>query len=231
MRAFALAALGLMSLHLAGGEPPAPVVLELFTSEGCSSCPAADELARRLEQEPGVLVLGFHVDYWDNLGWKDPFSSRAFTERQFAYARALGQSSAYTPELVVDGQAGFVGSSEADARQAIDRSRRRAKLPVHLEDREGQLLVHAEAPEGRPLVVTLVLTESGLATDVLRGENRGRRLHHASAVRQLSTATLPASGTQSFAVDPAWRARHLRAVALLQDPSTRAILGAQALVF
>ena len=96
------------------------VVLELFTSQGCSSCPPADALLHRLSAEdPTLLPLSFHVHYWDSLGWKDPFSSTQNTDRQNAYAQNFGDSQVYTPELVVDGMSGVVGSQETKVRNAI----------------------------------------------------------------------------------------------------------------
>ena len=96
-----------------------PVVLELFTSQGCSSCPSADALLERLAQQPGVLPLSFHVSYWDNLGWADPYASAANTNRQYAYAKSIGHQGVFTPQLIVGGTLSMVGSDESAARAAI----------------------------------------------------------------------------------------------------------------
>ena len=109
--------------------PPAraaerPIVVELFTSEGCSSCPPADALLGELATRPNVLALSFHVDYWDRLGWKDPFSSPEATARQQHYARLLGLDTVYTPQIVVDGSWEAVGSDQAAVERALDQARR-----------------------------------------------------------------------------------------------------------
>src|SRR5450631_2985869 len=115
--------------------PRTPVIVELFTSEGCSSCPPADQLLAKLEAEQPVrnaeiIALEEHVDYWNNLGWVDPFSSDFATTRQYAYAGALGNGNAYTPQMVVDGQSEFVGSREGKARSAIEHAGSRKKTEV-----------------------------------------------------------------------------------------------------
>src|SRR5438105_352574 len=113
--------------------PEGPLVLELFTSQGCSSCPPADKLLTHLATsavDRPVAPLSFHVDYWNDLGWADPYSLPAWTERQRQYARALGDSSVYTPELVVGGAAGFVGSNSGAILRAINDAPRPALLPV-----------------------------------------------------------------------------------------------------
>ena len=109
-----------------------PVVVELFTSEGCSSCPPADELLAKLDKTQliagvEIIPLEFHVDYWNELGWTDPFSSSLFSERQNSYARAFGNGRIYTPQMVVDGGAEFVGSNSGRAYEAIRRAARRTK--------------------------------------------------------------------------------------------------------
>src|SRR6266849_11010084 len=110
-----------------------PIVVELFTSEGCSSCPPADALLAELAGRPDVLALSFHVDYWDRLGWKDPFSSREATERQNRYATLLDLATVYTPQIVVDGKWQAVGSDRADVERALDLARRnRREGPVTL---------------------------------------------------------------------------------------------------
>src|SRR5712671_6744076 len=115
-----------------------PVVVELFTSEGCSSCPPADALLARLAEEQlagnlQLIALEEHVDYWNNLGWMDPFSSRDWTSRQYGYAGALGNGNPYTPQMVVDGRVEFVGSHGQKARQAILEAAGKTKIPVTLE--------------------------------------------------------------------------------------------------
>jgi hypothetical protein len=110
-----------------------PIVVELFTSEGCSSCPPADALLTELASRPEVLALSFHVDYWDRLGWKDPFSSPAATLRQQRYAELLGLATVYTPQIVIDGKWQAVGSDRGEVERALDSARRsREGVPVEL---------------------------------------------------------------------------------------------------
>src|SRR6266853_2599804 len=136
--------LGVHIAPAAAGERP--IVVELFTSEGCSSCPPADALLAELASRPDVLALSFHVDYWDRLVWKDPFSSHEATERQNRYATLLDLASVYTPQIVVDGRWQAVGSDRADVEQALDRSRRdRREVPVTLALDHGQAQVKLSA--------------------------------------------------------------------------------------
>src|SRR5581483_3518730 len=114
----AMLGFGALLTCVASAAPPRSV-LELFTSQGCSSCPPADALAGRLSTDPGLLVLSFHVDYWDDLGWKDSFSSQQSTDRQYQYARALRQQTVFTPQLIVNGRRSLVGSQENEVRKAI----------------------------------------------------------------------------------------------------------------
>ena len=177
--------------HAQESAEPAPVaVLELFTSEGCSSCPPADALLSQLDREMrragrNVLLLSFHVDYWNRLGWTDPYSGPEFTARQRSYARAL-PSRTYTPQLVVNGRAHVVGSRGPAVRAAIDDAL--ASPPAHAVTvaREGDGLAYRIDPEP-PSTATLelALVERGLSQAVLRGENRGRRLRHDNVVRSL----------------------------------------------
>ncbi len=180
--------------------PPTPVLLELYTSEGCSSCPPADSALRRLSAAgavPGVLVipLAFHVDYWNDLGWPDPFSSQRFTARQRVYGAALGQRGVYTPEAIVDGAVHFVGSDEDRAELELASARDRPHAKVQIEDLHAlgaqatRHRVHvASLPSvgaGESAEVWLARTEDGLVVDVPRGENAGRRLEHDAVVRAL----------------------------------------------
>ena len=160
------------------------VVVELFSSEGCSSCPPADEVLRDLAREPGVLALEMHVDYWNDLGWADPFSSRAFTDRQRAYASHLARSGVYTPQAVVDGQDELVGSDARKLRALVAEARKKPHPEVRLL-REGETLTFETASRKDGARVVLVTRESGLATRVPRGENAGKTLVHAPIARSL----------------------------------------------
>lgn len=231
-----------------GAAAAGPVVVEVFTSEGCSSCPPADRLLARLDAAspvPGVEVIALeeHVDYWNHLGWKDPFSSAEFSRRQGAYSRAFGRDGVYTPQMVVDGQAELVGSDEGKARAAIVAAARRAKARVTLTPTAGRTfsVEVAGAPAARPggrLEVWLAIVEGGLATQVPKGENAGRLLEHGPVVRSLSRlgaltggafrgeASFPA-GVPGGAVALGGAGRtDLRAVAFVQDAESRHILGA-----
>jgi hypothetical protein len=163
-----------------------PVVLELFTSEGCNSCPPADALLGQLARQHDLLPLAFHIDYWDYLGWKDPYSSKFATTRQSAYGRLLDVM-VYTPQMVVDGARDAVGSDEAAVNLAIEVERARPKLKlVVLKDERGELKVAIPAGEGpsAPFGVYEALFDSSHVTPVGRGENSGRTLTEFNIVRQ-----------------------------------------------
>ena len=166
-----------------------PVLVELFTSQGCSSCPPADRFAGRLARRGGVLVLSFHVNYWDYIGWADPFATDATTRRQYAYARAMGQRGVYTPQMVVGGSAHVVGSDETAVLRAIERYRgaRRGRGPgprIALARTDGRLWVTlGAAPYEGTADVMLVRFDSRRDTAVTRGENRGRAISNFNVVR------------------------------------------------
>jgi hypothetical protein len=174
----------------AGYGQPSPVVVELFTSEGCSSCPPADAFLTDLARERrDVLPLAFHVTYWDYLGWKDPFSFQAATARQQAYAGWLGDNQVYTPEMVVNGTHALVGSDRFEglaqiARAAQDRA---AGVPLRL-TRDGQTLVVSVGRAAGQAQVLLVGFDPEHQTQVGRGENGGRRLLESNIVRSLTVA-------------------------------------------
>ncbi len=183
---------------LVGDSPSArvPVLIELFTSEGCSSCPPADRLLEKLDKEqpvPGaeMVVLSEHVDYWNQLGWADPFSSALYTQRQREYASTL-HGDVYTPEMVVDGSRGFVGSDEGDARRSVKDAVKSAKASIHVEVRRGDnpraqseariLMRMDQAADG---TLYLALARESAKSQVLRGENGGRALSHVAVVYSL----------------------------------------------
>lgn len=207
-------------------------VVELFTSEGCSSCPPADEvlagLARRRAGGDAVLTLGFHVDYWDHLGWPDPAGSAAWTRRQTAYARALGSRGLYTPQAVVGGRRELVGSDARRLRRAVDEALRAPGLPVRAAARLDGGAVHVapevlvEPPPG--CVVVAALVQPRLRSVVTRGENAGRTLDHVDVVRGLGTGR--PGDALLLAVPAAADPDGWSVTVLLQDPVTHAVHGA-----
>jgi hypothetical protein len=217
--------------------PRAPVVVELFTSEGCSDCPPADALLLELQQKQPVagvqiIPLELHVDYWNELGWPDRFSSAAITARQQEYGRRFGLRSVYTPQMVVDGQDEFVGSDSRVALQKIAGAARGNKVNVALK-RDGdtvQVEISGGAAAGD---VLLAVTEDGLASSVGAGENSGRQLHHTAVVRDLQLLGAARDGHFSarpaLKLKPEWRRQNLRAVVFVQQPNFGPILGAASL--
>jgi hypothetical protein len=162
-----------------------PVVVELFTSQGCSSCPPADAFLTDLaRQRHDILPLAFHVTYWDYLGWKDPYSFQAATTRQREYARTLGEDGVYTPQMVVDGVTGFVGSSRSDGLRAIT-SAEPKPVPVSLA-RDGQGLLISVGTGAGHAKILLVGFDPMHETHVGRGENSGRTLVETNIVRSLN---------------------------------------------
>jgi hypothetical protein len=178
---FALAGL----LTAAHAEDAPPVVVELFTSQGCSSCPPADAFLTDLaRQRSDVLPLAFHVTYWDYLGWKDPYSLDAATDRQRDYARHLGEDGVYTPQMVVDGTKGFVGSDRREGLGAIAVAAAKT-VPVTLA-RDADALVVTVGPGAGTAQVLLVGFDPSHDTPVGRGENGGRTLRETNIVRSLT---------------------------------------------
>jgi len=174
-----------------------PVLAELFTSEGCSSCPPADALLLKLDQmqpvaHARIIVLSEHVDYWNSLGWKDPFSSAQFTDRQEMYAHAL-QSEKYTPQMVIDGRWQVLGSDAKEVESAITRAAARPKSGVRIvtakrDDHEAVISVAVDALQSGKKDVWIAIADDHDETSVRKGENAGRTLKHVSVVRSLSKA-------------------------------------------
>jgi hypothetical protein len=233
-----------LTLAIGGGSalppPRSPVVVELFTSEGCSSCPPADLLLTRLlATQPvagaEIIPLEFHVDYWDRLGWKDPFSSAAFTKRQERYSGIFGEDRIYTPQMVVDGHAELVGSDESAALGAIRKSAADPHLPVSVSAsvRDGSLRIAVKAPplpaKTDPIDIIVALVEDRLSSSVRGGENSGRTLPHSAVVRRVeSIAPLGAgafTGEGQWRLDSGWQRANLRVVAFLQARKNLRIFG------
>lgn len=199
------------SMPTAGGARAGegPLVVELFTSQGCSSCPPADRLLAKLvaDGKAGgrqVVPLSFHVDYWNDLGWADPFSLPAWTERQRQYSDALGDRSVYTPELVVGGAAGMVGSQEGRVMKAISEAVAPAALTASASWAKDKVVVTATAPADADVVVAV--WETHTETDVLRGENSGEKLGSDHVVRRFErVAAAGATGSVTIPIDARWK--------------------------
>lgn len=222
----------------AGQETPSQktVVVELFTSEGCSSCPPADELLSRISQQKTlsgaqVIPLGFHVDYWNYLGWRDRFSSSQYSLRQQQYAAKFGLGGPYTPQMVVQGSEEFVGGDQQRARQAIaNAAAQSSQATVELSATGDKLQVAVHSNSGLSANVILAITEDGLETHVGGGENGGRVLRHSAVVRgfrrigQLSNGSFEAV----VPVNPqsGWSLQNLHAAVIIQNISSYKIEGA-----
>jgi hypothetical protein len=204
----------------------APVVIELFTSQGCSSCPPADKILDKLARAGEVggrklAPLSFHVDYWDDLGWPDPYASPAWTERQREYAEALGDKRVYTPELVVAGSKGLVGPYYMQVAQAIASAPRQQKLTASATWSKTELTVEATAPAGAAVYVAI--WQDGTKTKVPRGENAGETLAADRVVRKLVlVANAGKTEKRTIKLDAAWQAAGAVAFAQKQD---RKIIG------
>lgn len=206
------------------GQSRAPILVELFTSEGCSSCPPADRLLQQLDQQ--VIVLSEHVDYWNQLGWKDPFSSAAFTARQQAYGRLLSQEGVYTPQMVVDGETQFVGSDGARAAAAIANAGRRKKAEVRIARTDAGLQVDVGPPPGSAEVF-LAIADDRDASQVSAGENSGRRLDHVAVVRSLQKiGSVKRGAAFSRVVELPRAAAAQRVIVFLQESGPGRISGA-----
>ena len=182
-----LATFALACLPARAGE--SPVVVELFTSQGCSSCPPADAYMRELATRDGVIALSFNVDYWNYLGWEDTLASPAHTERQRAYARRLGLSGVYTPQIVVNGATEGVGSKRGKVEEQIAAARTKP-LPVEVSFTDkGDMLtldVGAGKAPGQPVTLWLIRFTKEETVEIGKGENRGRTMTYAHAVRELT---------------------------------------------
>lgn len=219
-----------------------PVVVELFTSEGCSSCPPADRLLESLDKkqpfaDADLVVLSEHVDYWNHDGWVDPYSSHSFSERQLSYAAQFGLDDVYTPQAVVDGRRQIVGSDAVGIQKAVEAVAGNEKVPVTLSNpvRDGQQLklrlTLGRLKEDGPATVYVALADNRVQTNVGGGENRGRSLTHVAVVRVLlQVATVKAGESLSKEITIPVPARlsgnGIRMIVFLQAEKSHDILGA-----
>jgi hypothetical protein len=228
-----------------------PILVELFTSEGCSSCPPADALLAHIDARQPVngaeaIILEEHVDYWDGQGWPDPFASKEATQRQESYAKIL-HAEVYTPQMIVDGRVEILGSDDRAAQRAIQIATGAPKTDLDLSwvgataTMGGPKLLRvrlkklsdASASDGQNAEVFLAVTESHLHSDVRRGENAGKGLEHDGVVRKL-TSLGRASGSGEYSFDlqtgvklsPDWKRENIRVIVFVQDTRSRRIYAA-----
>ncbi|MDQ2947422.1 MAG: DUF1223 domain-containing protein [Acidobacteriota bacterium] len=227
----------------------APVIVELFTSEGCSSCPSADNLLARLEktqpiENAHVIALEEHVDYWNQLGWKDRFSNPLFRGRQNDYAKFFQTDNIYTPQMVVSGQAQFVGDDAPRAYQEIGRAAANPKFMIRIRSGEAAQahpdqtalsirLKSLRRTRDEAATIYLAVTESNLSSNVGAGENAGHRLSHAPVVRSFGViGKWDPKGSAEVELRPTlklpndWKRDNLRAVVFVQEKDTQRITGA-----
>lgn len=230
------------SSFVASANSPIPVVVELFTSEGCSSCPPADQLLQKFDEQPfpgaQLIVLSEHVDYWNHIGWTDPYSSAAYSQRQTAYGNRFRLESVYTPQMIVDGSDELVAVDSHEVTKAFQKAVTRTKIPVRITGAalQGNLVkAHLETDplpaQSNKADLVFVVALNHAESQVARGENSGRRLTHVAVVRALVKAGSISKGQSSSqdvsakiesGVDPS----QLRVIAFLQESGQGRILGA-----
>jgi hypothetical protein len=215
-------------------------VVELFTSEGCSSCPPADELVAKIQKESAgkpVYILAYHVDYWNHLGWKDQFSNADFSKRQHDYANYLHLQSVYTPQIVVNGKTEFVGSEEGTLRNAIRASLQKAPasqfdLTILKIDKKQVSLKYTVEGIDKNTVLFVALLQKSAQTKVMRGENGGHTLSHVQIVRKLQRALLNgSSGVENITLPQGFDARNWEIIGFLQNTANGAVTGAARVAF
>ena len=243
---FTARALNAASANIQSQDSRTPILLELFTSEGCSSCPRADTFLEKLDSVqpvPGaeLIVLSEHVDYWNHDGWKDPFSSSSYTDRQDGYKKRFGLKTIYTPEMVVDGASEFLGSDAHSAERALTGVMKSTKIPISLSglsiDASNTLQAHIES-EALPASshekeadVYLAVVLHRVESDVLRGENAGHHLAYTNVVQNLKDVGVLRGG-QKFSQDvnlklePGADKYNLRFIAFVQEKHQGRVLGA-----
>ena len=227
-----------------------PVLVELFTSEGCSSCPPAEAMALKMEKQvvPGadLIILEEHVDYWNQYGWIDPFSSGVWTQRQQEYVSKLANGNPYTPQMVVDGESQFNGSDGRSAEAAIQNVLRAPETQVSITEaspdpgNSGDFKISVGKLEGDAngdvADVWLAVTQDGLHSSVSRGENAGHTLYHAAVLRSLHKIGVAKAGSDAaftgdarVKINSKWDRKDVNVVVFVQDKKTLRILGAASL--
>ena len=206
-------------------------ILELYTSEGCSSCPAADDILRGIVGQENVFPLAFHVTYWNRLGWKDSFSQKIFDERQYNYGARFQKEGVYTPQLVVNGTDEFVGSRKNQVENAVKKalatpSRVQIELSKILTDNK-LAVKYKLAGDVSEAQINFAVVESNFATKVMRGENEGRTLKHDNVVRNFEAENAKnTEGSHDVVLSKNWRLKNCALIVFLQDIKTGQVLGA-----
>lgn len=212
-------------------QQPGFVVVELFTSEGCSSCPPADKAVEALlkEHNNNIYVLGYHVDYWDNLGWKDVFSNAAYTQIQRGYAKTFKLSSVYTPQIVVNGTEQFVGSNEKKLNDAVNKDLQQAsasKLNIDAKAGNGHEIAVHYSTDASNANLHIALIQLRADNKIQRGENSGATLHHVNIVRNIKTVPAMANGNVILTIPENLNAGDCRIIAFTQSVQDNKITGA-----
>ncbi len=218
---------------------PSFAVVELFTSEGCSSCPPAEKYlndlaAKARAQNQKIYPLAFHVDYWNYLGWKDAFSDGRFSARQRGYADRASTGRVYTPQMIVNGEVAFVGSNRQQGEAALTQALRQpAEVELHVQARheheQKKIMITYRIPAARPQsVLCVALVERGIRREIRSGENSGRVLHHDNVVRAFETVALqsPASGQIALPLPSGFALTNSAIITFVQDLKTNRIVGA-----
>ena len=223
----------LLTQSIKAQSPHGFAVLELFTSEGCSGCPAAEDVFMKIARENNkdVYILEFHVDYWDNLGWKDPFSSAAYSDRQRQYAQLLSLRSIYTPQAIINGITELVGSDKTGLQKTIERELNKSEpsnININAQSGDNKTVNVSYRTNGKSNnILNIGIVQLEAQTDVKRGENEGRKLQHIYIVREFKTIdNLNATGNISLPLPKGLTIRDIRVLVYLQNKNNWAITGA-----
>lgn len=213
-----------------------PVLVELFTSQGCPTCPAADKILTDLEisqpiAEAEIITLAWHVDYWDSFGWKDEFASPVFSQRQVAYSRALNIGETYTPQMFVDGTTHFIGTKLDKATKAITNAAKSEKTEITLSlDKDKIKISIPNLPKHERATVFVAFVQNNLSRKIGRGNNAGKTLLHSSVARDLRSVGSVEPQTQKFETEtflqfqPVWEKENLNLIVFVQENGSRKIL-------
>lgn len=216
-------------------QPKQPVLIELFTSEGCATCPPADKILAYLEKEQpatqaDIITLALHVDYWDYIGWKDEFASPLFSQRQEVYGQKFKLESIYTPQMIIDGETEFVGNEPGKAVSTVIKAAQNQKAIVEIARANEKLKINiTDFPAHEESTVYVVFAEDNLSNKVKRGENAGQKLEHVSVAREMKSIGLIDAKTNDFAFEtnlalqPKWETKNLKIIVFAQENASRKI--------